>query len=103
MRSITFLADHCYNGGGLPEERREFRAGQTYEMPEPSAMHYVRQGRAAWAEGNGNVTVFPPALTAAVETADLGERGRAADKAVKAQRVRTKPVAKHAPTVTPDP
>ena len=55
MRSVTFVQDHCYEGGGVAPEKRSFRRRQTYELPEPSAAHYVRQGRAVWAEGAGAV------------------------------------------------
>ena len=82
MRSVTFVQDHRYDGGGVKGEARDFVAGRTYELPEPSAAHYVRQGRAVWAVGASTANAPPVAPPAP------------ADKGMKPGQVRIKPAKK---------
>ena len=89
MRSVTFVQDHCYEGGGVAQEKRSFQRGQTYDLPEPSGAHYVRQGRAVWAE-DAEAEKAPPAAPPAPTLAP-------ADKGLKGRRITTKASRKRAP------
>jgi hypothetical protein len=82
-KSVTFVQDQRYDGGGVEHERREFKRGETYELPEPSALHWVQRGKAVIAADAAPSSPAPPALVVKPAPA-------AGNKAIKAHQVRTK-------------
>lgn len=40
---VRFLKDVSYSGGGIPEDAREFKAGQIADLPEASARHWTHR------------------------------------------------------------
>ena len=80
-RLVRFVKDHRSDGGGVKGEAGEFKAAETHELPEPSALHYVRQGRAVWAED------------AAAKAPSAGPPAPV-EKGMKPGQVRTKPAKK---------
>jgi hypothetical protein len=59
---VKFTTDATYDGGGIPQDARVFKAGKTYEMDPDSAGHWVSRRKAVYAsEADEVATVTDPA------------------------------------------